>query len=182
MVGGEEISSRIGGTRMLLPDGFRPIRHIEKGHINEVAETNLKHVRELSPHDFKRHPIWTWYLDDPDENLLEPHDLSESLSAAYTAYFIYCTFLLQDGTSLEGEINYNPRRNEVFGMGFYRGDEEFIFACLPRSYAVLEKFSDWLQKPIEAITPLQFVTPYFLSDCTPIKGEIDLRTFYFIPH
>jgi hypothetical protein len=138
----------------------------------------LKHVGDLGIDDFRHHPVWTWWYDNPDESLVEPVfiDATKTLNpGAYKALFIFCKIQLNDGTLIDGSIALDG--NIVYNLDFYKNNEVFLFAgeMFGDPEGTLEKLSKWLQKSIDDITPIEYVTEFVKGDNTPIKGKIDLR-------
>lgn len=138
---------------------------------------NKKPVSELTPDDFRHHPIWSWYENDWDESLVTPVEITHPLDEEnYTAFFILCEFMLKDGTKIQGNISISLNDKLVYHLEFFKGSEKFSFSGkLHPKFGTLEQLSNWLGKPVDKITPLNYTTPYYFEDGTPIKGEIELR-------
>lgn len=140
-------------------------------------ENNVKPIGELSPEDFRRHPIWSWYENDWDETLVAPVEITHPLNkSGYLVFFIQCELVLNDGTTVEGAVSINLNNNSAYSLEFFRENERFIFTGKwPPGLGNLEQLSNWLKKSVDEITPLKYITPYLFEDGTPIKGEIDLQ-------
>lgn len=140
-------------------------------------EKNIKRVSELRPDDFRRYPIWSWYEDDWDESLVIPVEITHPLNEEdHTAFFVLCEFMLKNGTKIQGDISISLADQFVYHLEFFKGNEKFGFSGkLHPEFGTLKQLSEWLGKPVDEITPLKYVTPYFFEDGDPIKGELDLR-------
>ncbi|MEW5956351.1 MAG: hypothetical protein AB1801_01410 [Chloroflexota bacterium] len=140
-------------------------------------EKNIKRVSDLRPGDFRRYPIWSWYEDDWDESRVIPVEITHPLDEEeYTAFFILCEFVLNDGTKIQGDISISLNNRFIYHLEFFKGNEKFGFSGkLHPKFGNLEQLSNWLKKSVDEITPLKYSTLYFFKDGTPIKGEIDLR-------
>lgn len=139
----------------------------------------VKHVNDLTPDDFRRQPVWTWYDDDaalvrPVEPTPRLPDDDETL-----AYFILCEIVLRDGTRMEGEVSVSLHTRSAYGLTFFQGEDAFTFvgSVLPGFGGGVSHLMTWLQKPVEAFAPIRYVTRFAYADGTPIAGEIDLRTW-----
>jgi hypothetical protein len=138
---------------------------------------NVKPVGELKPDDFRRHPIWSWYENDWDESLVMPVEIIHPLNEdEYLVFFILCDLILNDGTNMKGAVSINLNNKSAYSIEFFRGNEVFGFTGKwPTDLGNLVQLSNWLQKSVDEITPVKYITPYFFKDGNPIKGEIDLR-------
>lgn len=135
-----------------------------------------KYIGDVTPTDFREYPIWTWYQDDPDTSLVIPIDVERVIEGMYLALFVFCELTLADGTIMEGNISFDCFRKSVYVLRIYQGDNSFLFSGSMFPYeGTLQHLSDWLQKPIEAITPLRYYTPYSFPNGDQLAGEISLQ-------
>ena len=134
----------------------------------------------LEPDDFRYHPVWAWYEDDPDTSLYVPVAIIDDVvQEDYTYMFVYCTLVINDGMHTEGKVNltFTSAGMWAYGVTFFRGNEKFIFmGWIFPEYGSLEQLAVWLNKPAAAITPLRYVTPYRFPSGETISGEIELRS------
>jgi hypothetical protein len=145
---------------------------LRKANMNKI----VKRVSDLTPDDFRKCSIWSWYENVEDESLVMPVEEEYLLSSDYDPLFILSELILCDGTKLQGEIALKLSTREVYMLGFFRGDEIFTFSLHPalKGLNTLERVSNWLQKPIKEISPIRYITPYVFNDGSAIVGEIDL--------
>jgi hypothetical protein len=140
----------------------------------------VKAVSDLSPIDFREHPIWSWYENIEDESLVTPVEEGYLLSEDYDEYdplFILSEFTLCDGTKLEGEIAIMLDVRKVYMISFFKKNDIFTFSLHPtlKKFDTPEKITNWLQKPIEDIFPIEYTTLYHFNDGEAIAGEISLE-------
>jgi hypothetical protein len=137
----------------------------------------IKPVGDLTPDDFRQHPVWSWLENDFDESLVTQVEATNPLSDEdYGVLFIYAALVLSDGTTLEGTVSINTSNRQIYLIEFFDVDSSFLFSgTRPPEDGTLEQLSIRLAKEIDDITPLTYITPYYLEDGTAIKGTIDLR-------
>lgn len=141
----------------------------------------VKKVKDLTPADFKKYAIWSWYENIEDESLVTPVSDTYLLSSDYEEFdplFILSELKLYDGTKLQGEISIKLDTRKVYMIGFFKKDKILTFSLQSNFKKLdrLSRISNWLQKPIEKIFPVHYTTAYFFNDGTAIMGEIDLKS------
>ncbi len=144
-----------------------------------LLEKQAKNVTFLTLEDFKQYPVWTWYETLYDESLVAPVKLTHPLQDEFAnVFFILVTVILHDDTVLHGTIGFNLSNNSVFYLSFFKNGDEFRFdGSKTPGIGTLEKLSEWLGKPEDGITPLQYESPFVLEDGTHITGELDLHSW-----
>ena len=140
----------------------------------------VKAVSDLKPNDFREHSIWSWYENIEDESLVTPVEEGYLLSEDYDEYdplFILSEFTLCDGTKLEGEIAVMLDVRKVYMISFFKGNEIFTFSLHPalKRFDTPERISNWLQRSIEDIFPIEYTTSYYFNDGGAIAGKIPLE-------
>lgn len=137
----------------------------------------VKPIKHLNLSDFQEYPIWTWYENDEDESLVMPINILHHLEKdEYGVLFILAELELRDGTKLMSNIAVNLTNRKVYALEFYRETQSFIFTGnKPLPLKSITQLSEWLQKPVEAITPIKYATPFSFEDGEAICGEIDLQ-------
>lgn len=139
----------------------------------------VKHVSQLTQEDFEKHPIWTWHENDSDRALVSPVKITDPLNENdYEALFIWCKFILNDGTELEGNVSVSLHTYSAYSIELFKGGHRISFAGSPVD--TLEQLTDRLGKSINQITPLKYDTTFRFENGTPIAGEIDLRDWMIV--
>ena len=139
----------------------------------------MKQVSDLSPKDFKEHPIWGWHDEDGDSPLVMPINETEIISGAKTKHnvlFISSEFMLHDGTRIEGSIGVVLSQRWTYLLSFFKENEIFSFSLNPhpKLLVTIEDLEIWIGKSVDQISPIRYMTPYYFSDGSAIAGEIDL--------
>ena len=141
--------------------------------------------------DYERFPIWTLDEDDFGNTYEIPVSTAAPLDITDLDLMIsvLCSLELHDGTIMKGAIHIDLRKFLKYGLTafstyglrvFKNGDE---FSLTPR--AVLrytpkgsaEDLSRWLNKPLDAITPIRYRAPFEFRNGQVISGELDLHTW-----
>lgn len=151
----------------------------------DAIRTDLaKHVGHLTPEDFWRFPVWTWCEDETQRGMACPlvtdgHVIDDS---EYDVAFIFADLILPDGIHVDGEVLINLGSKEAYGISVFREGDRFNFYgnLVPRQ-GTLQQLSDWLGKPVDEITPLEYSTAYSYKSRGPIRGILDLHKWQDIP-
>jgi hypothetical protein len=136
-------------------------------------EDRTKSVRELMPLDFRLYPVWTWF-GDSDESLVIPVENTNPIDdRLYDTLFIYCNFILNDGTITDGSISISLR--SVYDVTFFLNQDVFVFmGGIFDDIGTILQLSAWFNKPFENINPFKYTTTFQFYDGVPIRGKIDL--------
>lgn len=148
----------------------------------EIIVSEAKQCGSLTLDDFKRYPIWT-LVDEGSETCIAPVVMKGTTFRQmdidnFESLFIFAHFLLRDGTEIEGEIFYDTKDGNVYGLVFYHQGEKFHFPGIkyPAS-ASLNDLLLWLGKKREDVNPLYYYTNYTFENGKAISGMIDLESF-----
>jgi hypothetical protein len=130
----------------------------------------------LVPADFRAHPVWTW-CGEESESLVCPLELGDNTidEIEYDAVFIHADFILGDATREDGAIGVNPYRKMVYLLMFFRNGK--IVDCLlghGPGEANLQELARRLGRPISAVSPVSYTTPYSYASGGRIEGVVDL--------
>ena len=143
----------------------------------EMFAQQTKRIGTLSLQDYRNNPVWTIVEDDYNESNAVSIDISKFLDDdKYLVFFILGWIKLKDNTLLEGIISVNTNNRHVYGLKFICNEQVFNFVgrMFP-SGGTLQHLSEWLNKPVEEISPIEYSTEYFFKDGSPIMGVVDLR-------
>jgi hypothetical protein len=140
----------------------------------------IKPYSELRPNDYRQHPVWSWLENDWDESLVTPVAIANPLNEDdYGALFVYATLVLQDRTIMEGQVTIATLKKTVYLIEFFDDNESCYVTRNPYSseYGTFEQLAAWLNKAVDDITPVEYITPYYFEDGMAIKGVVDLRSW-----
>lgn len=136
----------------------------------------VKHFADLTPDDFRKHPVWSWY--EVDDELVMPVQDENVLPDGYDYVFVRSDLTLGDGTPLEGVVSIVIDEKEVYLIEFFVADAicEFSLATY-RRFRTGEEIAgliQCMQKPLDCIFPVKYQTAYAYPDGSPISGVIEL--------
>ena len=140
---------------------------------------NVKDVSALEYADFQTNNVWSWFENDSDTGLVSPVPAEEqTVDVDYDYFFILCSVIFRDGTSMEGNVSINTSNKSAYSLELFRSQAAFLYTGTLIPYGNdIEKLSLWLNKPIDAISPVYYTTNYYYHDGTPIAGAIDLLSW-----
>jgi hypothetical protein len=133
--------------------------------------------------DFEQFPIWTLVEDDNGNSFEVPVIVSDPLYITDDdlVIFVYCHVWLSDGTKLKGIVYIDLVGMREYGIILVNGDKEFTLSSI-NARKILnegspEQLSNWLNKPIESISPIAYTTSFHLHTGKTIEGVLDLHTW-----
>lgn len=67
----------------------------------------MKVIDALTLDDFRHHPVWTWYIIENEFLVVPGIDKNPIDTNSYLHLFVFCNFILNDKTVVEGNICIN---------------------------------------------------------------------------
>lgn len=137
-----------------------------------------KALSALTIDDFSSGSIWTWA--DDDDNNVKCIRYQDSLPEEYDALFIGCDFILNDGSHMRGVVFVRISDHQIYSLAMPLENGKLIDIPLQSPLKGLqqiqsEKVVSSLQKPIDEIFPITFVSPFVFSDGVQLEGVINLE-------
>jgi hypothetical protein len=89
------------------------------------------------------------------------------------ALWVRCDFTLKDGTKQPGVVGVRMTNQTIYLLEFAGSDNElFVFPVnsLLEGSVTLEQLAQHLGKPVDAIFPIRYSTPYVFKNHMPLTG------------
>lgn len=131
---------------------------------------------ELTYADYIANPIWGFADDDGDEVMSVDYPDHLIWSDGGEALWVKCKFLLNDSSELPGVVGIRMTDQTIYLLEFIKENNDlFVYPVSALEGSVtIEELSHHLNKPLDSIFPITYITPYKFQDGQLLTGQYSL--------